>query len=149
MKRPESNRAANFLGPEFKKISQFGSSSIEIDSIYRIALIRWVGKVDIGTTKKIIFAGINSEEFKNCAKILLDQSNLVEFSTESRIWLKHFLKNNAKGYNKKVIKLGSVKPQTASGLLFSNFASELLKSEMPDLRRKRFDNVGEAIGWLI
>lgn len=134
--------------PQFKKLRQFGNSSLEIDQTRGIALIKWVGKVDINVAKKLIFSTINASEFSSCNKILLDQSNLVEFSTETRVWLKFFLKNNAKRFRTKLLKLGSIKPQTPSGLLFSNFASEILKSEMPNLRRKRFETFDQASTWL-
>lgn len=133
---------------DLEMICEKNGSSFSIDKKSGISRIDWRGHVDIHTAKKLIRIGFESIDNEECNKLLIDHSNLVEFETEARVWVKELLRHKAEMLNDKLIKLASISPSMAIGSVFSNFASDILKTEMPHLELKRFDQFDAAIKWL-
>ncbi len=132
----------------FEKVCEKNGSSYSIDRKTGLSRIDWRGHVDIHTAKKLIRIGFETIENGESNKLLIDHSSLVEFETEARVWVKEILKHKAETLNDKLSKLASVSPSMAIGSIFSNFASNILKTEMPHLSLKRFDEVDTALDWL-
>lgn len=132
----------------FKQISQKNGSIFSIDKKAGIARISWNGHVDIHTAKKIIKLGFEAIEFHGYKKLILDHSDLVEFETEARVWVKELIKYKAERVDKKLTSIASISPKNSIGSIYSNFAGDILKHELPHLPMKRFDNLEEALYWL-
>ncbi|MEO9871332.1 SpoIIAA family protein [Ekhidna sp.] len=133
----------------FKMISNMNGSTFEVDKDYGISRITWNGKVDMETARKLVTLGADSVEFHKYKKLLLDRSNLIEFDTQARVWIKGLLKTRAKKIVKMVDKLAIINPETARGTIFSNFIAAAIKIVMPNLVMRKFNSEEEAIDWLL
>ena len=108
----------------------------------------WDGQVNIHTAKNLIKLGFEAIESHGHKKLLLDHSTLIVFETEARVGVKELLKHKVERVNDKLTKLASISPNSTIGSVFSNFASDIIKKEMPHLNMKRFDSAKDAISWL-
>ena len=108
----------------------------------------WDGQVNIHTAKKLIRPGFEAIESHGHKKLLLDHSTLIVFETEARVWVKESLKHNAERVKDKLTKLASISPNTAIGSVFTGFARDILKEQMPHLNMKGFGSAKDAINWL-
>lgn len=133
---------------KFKEIRRSEKCILEANEDSKVLRLRWCGRVGIHTTKKIIAAAINTIKLHGYTKLILDQSDLAEFETESRVWIKEFLKTSSHKFSASLSHLASIRPKTISGNIFSNFASEILKEALPNLKLRRFETVEEATKWL-
>lgn len=134
--------------PEFTHVAEKSGSTISTDKNSGIAKIAWKGHVDIHAAKKLIKLGFEAIEFHGYKKLILDHSDLVAFDTEARVWVKELLKFRAQRVNDKLTKLASISPKTSIGSVYSNFAGDVLKEELPHLKMKRFDALSDALKWL-
>lgn len=140
--------SSNTKAVDFQEISKQEGSTFSVDKNFGIAQINWNGKVTIHTAKKLLrllFEAIDSHGYK---KLVLDHSTLVVFETEARVWVKELLKRKAESVKDKLTDLASISPNTAIGSVYSSFAGDILKEEMPHLKMKRFDSAKDAINWL-
>ncbi|MEP1032073.1 hypothetical protein [Ekhidna sp.] len=144
-----SDSTKNLKSVDFQSITKKNGSTFSIDENYGIARIDWNDHVDIHTAKKLIRSAFEAIEFHGCNKLVLDHSFLVEFETEARVWVKELLKHKAESLSNKLVKLASISPISAIGSMYSSFAGEILKDEIPLLKMKRFDDVQAALNWLI
>ncbi|MFK7953810.1 MAG: hypothetical protein AB8B73_13275 [Ekhidna sp.] len=133
---------------EFKVYQEINGSTYEIDKQNNISRITWSGKVDLPTAKQLVTLGADSVEFYGYKKLLIDRSNLVEFDTEARLWIKEMLKTRAKKIVRMVDKLAIIKSNSAKGSIFSNLISSAIKIVMPNLKMEKFDNCDDALEWL-
>ncbi|MEO9871331.1 hypothetical protein [Ekhidna sp.] len=141
---PNKTRELNFT-----VVHSMNGSTFELDKNNGIARIIWRGQVDIQTAKKLVSMGADSVEFNGYKKLLLDRSNLIEFETEARLWIRELLKTRAKKIVRKVNKLAIVKATTAKGSIFSNFIATAIKIVMPNLEMQEFNKEEEAFDWLV
>lgn len=97
----------------------------------------------------LVTMGADSVEFYGYKKLILDRSNLVEFDTEARVWIKGMLKTRAKKIVRMVERLAIVRATTTKGSIFSNFIASAIKIVMPNLEMQKFDNIEDAVDWLL
>ncbi|MEQ8237917.1 MAG: hypothetical protein RIA69_01825 [Cyclobacteriaceae bacterium] len=138
-----------FIEPiSFDLIEELNGSRFELNNQHKIVRITWNGKVNLETASKLLTLGANSVEFYGFTKLVLDRSNLTEFETEARVWIKDLLKNRAKKLSKKVEKMAIINATTTKGSIFSNFIASAINMVLPDLYMKKFDNEDEAFLWI-
>ncbi len=142
---PEETKSKDF---KFEVIYAMNGSTFEIDKINGISRIVWRGVVDIQSAKELVTMGADSVEFQGYKRLLLDRSNLVEFDTEARVWIRELLKTRAKKIVKMVDKLAIVKATSVKGSIFSNFIATAIKIVMPNLEMQEFQTEDEALNWL-
>jgi len=93
--------------------------------------------------------GADAVEFDDYKRLIINRSNLVEFDTEARIWIKKFLQMRAKRIASKVKKLAVINPTSARGSIFSNMITSAINLIMPSLQMEKFPSEAEASQWLI
>ncbi len=123
-------------------------NTFEVDEIAKTCMITWNGVVSINAAQQLISMGADSVEFSGYQKLILNRSNLLEFDTEARVWIKGMLKTRAKKLARLVDQMAIVEAKTAKGSIFSNLISSAIKIVMPNLQMKKFDNIDEALEWL-
>ncbi|WP_436516806.1 hypothetical protein [Ekhidna sp. To15] len=141
--------ASDINSVDFVEVCEKNGSTFFTDKNFGIAKISWKGHVDIHIAKKLIRLGFEAIEFHGYKKLILDHSELAVFETEARVWIKELLKHKAERVNEKLIKLASISPKNAIGSVYSNFAGDIIKEEMPHLKMRKFDDVSDALHWLI
>lgn len=132
----------------FKQEYAVEDSSLEIDDNHGIVKIVWKGNVGVKAAKQIVVHCARAIQ-KGNKKLLIDQSNLSEFDTEARLWVKVFIKSGKGNVTNKLDMLASIKPKSTKGRFFSHFASNELKEALPSLQMIGFDSELEAINWLL
>lgn len=133
----------------FKIAKKENGSVFSLDTDFMISRISWVGVVTETTAKTLLTCGADSVEHHGYKKLLLDRRDLVEFSTEARVWIKQdLLKKRARRIVGKVEKVATIGATNAKGNIFSNFISSGIRMIFPKLEMKKFDNLPEAIIWL-
>jgi hypothetical protein len=133
----------------FDFIKELNGSRFELNKEHKISRITWSGSVNLETASSLLTLGANSVENSGFTKLILDRSNLTEFETEARVWIKGLLKTRAKKIVKKVERMAMINAKTAKGTIFSNFIGSAINMVMPDLYMKKFDNEDEALTWLL
>ncbi len=134
----------------FKPITKLDGSSFYLDPVNKISCIRWKGVVEEDTARQLLTLAADSIEFEEYNKLLLDRSQLVEFSTGARVWIKHdLLKTRARKIVSKVHRVAFVNATDARGSIFSNFLSAGIKMVFPKLTMSKFDNIKVAVRWLV
>jgi hypothetical protein len=133
----------------FDFIKELNGSRFELNNEHKISRITWSGSVNLETASSLLTLGANSVENSGFTKLILDRSNLTEFETEARVWIKGLLKTRAKKIVKKVERMAMINAKTAKGTIFSNFIGSAINMVMPDLYMKKFDNEDEALTWLL
>lgn len=134
---------------DFSIQKEIEGSTFEVDKINGISKITWNGAVSINAARQLVTMGADSVEFQGYKKLVLDRSNLLEFDTEARVWIKGMLKTRAKKIVRLVDQMAIIKPTTAKGSIFSNFIASAITIVMPNLEMQKFDNLDEAIEWLL
>ena len=132
----------------FQVVHLKNGSTFEVDSMNAISRVAWNGVIDAKTVKDLVKMGADSVEYGSYNKLLLDRSNLLEFTTDARVWLKELLKNRASKIVDMVEKVAIIKATTLKGNVFSNFIGAAIKIVMPNLEMREFDTEREAINWL-
>ncbi len=133
---------------QFRVVHLKNGSTFEIDSENKISRVAWNGVIDVKTVEDLVKSGADSVEHGTYNKLLLDRSNLLEFTTEARVWMKGLLKNRATKIVDMVEKVAIVKATTLKGNVFSNFIGAAVRIVMPKLEMREFDSEKEAINWL-
>ncbi len=139
---------AQQVNSNFQIMSEKNGSEFLLDQVNGMGRINWNGQVDIHTAKKLLRTAFDAISFHNCTKLILDHSQLIVFDTEARVWVKELISYKAESVNDKLVKMASISPKSSIGSMFSNFAGEILKDELPHLTMKRFDNLEDALYWL-
>lgn len=140
---------SNATYPFFIIMAERGGSTLEFDSINKIAMIKWQGTVTVATASRLVTLGASAVNIHGYSKLILDRSNLKEFDTEARIWIKNMLKSEARKISHKVEKLAIVNSTSIKGSVFSNMISSAISLIMPGLTLKKFDTSVAAINWVM
>ncbi|MFY0598489.1 MAG: hypothetical protein JXR03_02380 [Cyclobacteriaceae bacterium] len=142
-------KVTRLVKTNFEIVGEINGNTFSTDKTNGISRVTWEGSVNIEAAEKILTLGADSVEFDGFKKILLDRSQLQEFDTEARMWIKNLLKTRAKGLSKLVEKIAIIKATTAKGSIFSNFIASAIGIILPHLEMRKFDTEKEAIGWLM
>lgn len=146
---PEPPISVNEIPITFIIKKEMNGSRFEQDKANGISRITWYGKVDMETARTLLTYGADSVEFHGYKKLILDRSNLTEFETEARVWIKGLLKSRAKTIVQMVEKVAMINAKTTKGLIFSNFIASAISMVFPDLTMKKFENEAESIAWIM
>ena len=146
--KTSSDETATTIASDFKIIHMKNGSTFEIDTKNQISRVVWNGVINANTVQELVKKGADSVEFGSYDKLLLNRANLLEFTTEARVWLKELLKNRASKIVDMVGKVAVVKATTLKGNVFSNFIGAAIRIVMPNLQMKEFETEKEAINWL-
>lgn len=122
----------------------------QYDEEFKILKAKWTGQVTTEEFKHVIMTGAriihNTEGFTS---IILDRSELDEFSTESRVWLKQdFMRNDGRVLIKKVKKLAAIKPSTTFATVMTTVFSAIFQIANPNMEYKVFEKPDEAAEWI-
>jgi hypothetical protein len=137
----------NFI--DFELTKEMDASTFETNNDLGICKITWHGVAQAETVESLVSMGADVIEFEGYKKLILDRSDLTEFDTEARIWIKGFLKERARHVAKKTEKVAIINATTAKGSIFSDFISTTIGLLIPTLEMKKFDNLPEAYSWLL
>lgn len=140
---------ASLLKPEFQLLFRNNGGELSIDSLRRIVKLKWFSTVKKKDAIKLLSEAADVVEFEGFHKILIDRTELVEFETETRIWLGKFIRMRAKRIAPKVSKLATVNPKSIQGSIFGNLSSSLISLIIPSLDMQRFQTQKEAEHWLL
>ena len=135
---------------KFKIVKKLEGSVFSLDPKNKISRISWSGEVSENTARTLLTLGANSVEFHGYNKLILDRRELTEFSTEARVWIKHdLLKTRAKKIVNRVEKVAFIGAKNTRGNIFSNFLSSAIGLVFPKLDMERFQDLRQAVIWLI
>ncbi|WP_089356096.1 hypothetical protein [Ekhidna lutea] len=136
-------------GLDFKVIKDLDGNTFDTNKNLGICRINWNGVVDIEKAQQLVGLGGDYVEYNKYSKVILNQSGLLEFDSEATIWIKSFIKSRAKKLSDSVDKLALINAKSIKGIIFSNLIEGVIRLVMPKLKIKKFNNVEDAISWLI
>ncbi|MEP5613111.1 MAG: STAS/SEC14 domain-containing protein [Cyclobacteriaceae bacterium] len=124
-------------------------NTFSLDKETNISKIAWSGKVNLPIASELLQLAGDSVEFSGFTRLLIDRSQLDEFDTEARLWIKNLLKTRAKKLSRKVEKLAIINAKSAMGSIFSNMMASTISLIIPNMKMKRFENIDDAERWLL
>lgn len=132
----------------FEVLAKIEESFIDFDRINKVARVCWRGVVNEEVCEKLMVLGADLIEFRGFDRIILDRTNLEEFTYQSRVWLRAFFKDRAKRLSLNLRKVSVVSAKSTFGLISGEISFRQGIKFFIKVPAKKFDSLGESLKWI-